>query len=160
MINVLRMRARALAASAAVATLCSLGTTAQAQGRAGFRLGMNLDSDDALVGAQLVAPLTPQWSFYPSLDVYLPENGSLIGLNIDIKHVLTTAGGPRIFLGGGLNLLRASNGGASNTDTGADVFFGLEGRRSSVRPFGEVRLLLHDNTSLQLVGGLNFVLGR
>ena len=49
-------------------------------------------------------------------------------------------------------------GGASNTDTGGNLFFGLESRLGAAHPFFEVRGLLHDQSSVQLVGGLNFTL--
>jgi hypothetical protein len=47
----------------------------------------------------------------------------------------------------------------SNTDLGANIFFGIESRVGRVHPFGEARVKLHDGSRFQLIGGLNFVLG-
>lgn len=124
----------------------------------GVRLGTNFDSNDMLIGAHLSVPIATHLEFYPSLDVYLPDNGSLLGLNFDVKYVLGPPDVPRFYVGGGLNVLRASAGGTSNTDTGANLLFGLESRIGNSHPFGEFRVLLHDNTSTQLVVGLNFTM--
>jgi hypothetical protein len=157
-----RMYARRFAAWTLAATLCAIpAASARAQNAyAGPRLGVNLDSDDLLVGAQLALSMAPSWTFYPSIEVYLPDAGSLIGINVDFKYLLPARSAPRPYVGGGINVLRASFGGSSDTDTGASFFFGIQGRQRKVRPFGEVRLLLHDNTSIQFTGGLNFALGR
>jgi hypothetical protein len=126
----------------------------------GARLGTNFDSNEMLIGAQVSIPISTQLELYPSLDVYLPDNGSLLGLNFDVKYLLGSHDVPGFYFGGGLNVLRASAGGTSNTDTGANLLFGLESRRGNVHPFGEFRVLLHDNTSTQLVVGVNFTMNR
>jgi len=132
---------------------------AQAQrAHLGFRAGYNFDRNDALVGAQVLMPLSRQAELYPSFDYYLTDGGgSMVGFNLDLK--VRNLGRQSVFyVGGGLSLLRASAGGASNTDTGGNLFFGLESRLGAAHPFFEVRGLLHDQSSVQLVGGLNFTL--
>ena len=56
--------------------------------------------------------------------------------------------------GGGLNLLRGN--GAS--DTGWDLFAGLESRRAIVHPYVEARWLFHNGNAFQANAGLNFTL--
>jgi hypothetical protein len=117
----------------------------------GIRAGVDLDRDDALIGAQLTVPLGGRVELYPSFDYYFVESGSLVGLSIDLKFRAVGGVAP-LYLGGGLNFLRNGGGG----DTGADLFAGLEGRGGAVHPFLEFRVLLHDNTSSQLMVGLNW----
>ena len=62
------------------------------------------------------------------------------------------------YLGGGLNVLRRSIASNSANSTGANIFFGIESRSGMVHPFAEARLLVHDQSSVLLVAGLNFTL--
>ena len=120
----------------------------------GFHSGVDFDRDDALLGAQLLLPLGRRAELYPSLDYYFTDGGSLVGLNVDIKFG-AVAGLRALYLGGGLGFLRGSDGAR---DTGANLFAGLEGRTGAVHPYLEFRVLLHDNTSSQLLLGLNWTL--
>lgn len=125
----------------------------------GFRAGYNFDRDDALLGGQIAIPVSSMVELYPSLDVYLADVGTVMGFNVDLK--LRSSGQPQasvLYFGGGLNMVNASAGGSSNMDTGGNLFVGLESRRGAAHPFFEVRGLLHEQSSVQLVGGLNFTL--
>jgi hypothetical protein len=68
-------------------------------------------------------------------------------------------GGPSVlYVGGGINFLRASAGGSADTDTGWDILFGLESRLGMTHPYVEGRVLNHSGSSFQLVAGLNLTL--
>jgi hypothetical protein len=123
----------------------------------GFRAGYNFDRDDAVVGGQVFIPIASMIELYPSVDYYLTDAGTVMGFNVDLKWRNQT---PRsaLYFGGGLNMLRASAGGASNVNTGGNLFAGLESRLGATHPFFEVRGLLHEQSSVQLVAGLNFTL--
>lgn len=123
----------------------------------GFHVGENFDMSEAVLGAQLHLPVGRQVEFYPSFDYYFVDGGSLVGFNADLKF-RQFSGGLELYLGGGLNILRASSGGASSTDTGANLFAGVESRFGAAHPFVELRGLLHDQSSVQLQGGINFTL--
>jgi hypothetical protein len=117
----------------------------------GVHGGYNLDSDDWLIGAQIHLPLSRSIELYPSFDYYFVNPGSLVGLNADLKF--RTPGAP-LYLGGGLNILRASG----SSDTGFDLFGGLETRYGRTHPYLELRGLFHNNTTVQLLFGLNLTL--
>lgn len=123
----------------------------------GFRAAYNFDRDDAAVGAQVQFPIASSVELYPSFDYYLTDGGSVTGFNVDLK--LRNPGQQSVFyIGGGLNMMRTSFGGASNMDTGGNLFVGLESRLGAMHPFFEVRGLLHEQSAVQLVGGLNFTI--
>jgi len=109
------------------------------------------------IGAQFHLPLGRQVEFYPSFDYYFSDPGSLVGFNVDLK-LRYPSRDLELYVGGGLNILRASFGGTSNTDTGGNVFAGLETRVGLAHPYFEVRGLLHDGSSVQLNAGINFTL--
>jgi hypothetical protein len=156
---------RLLLALVALATVVS---TAEAQRRArrgqalgllprpsvGFRIGYDFDATNAFLGGQLNVPVGRRWSFVPSAEFYLGETGTPYRLNVGLKHHPPTAYG-LFYFGGGFTLVHA--GGA--TDEGGNVFAGWEGRRARpFKPFVEAKLVFSDNTSFNVLGGLNFPL--
>lgn len=125
----------------------------------GPRVGYNFDTHDAFFSLGITAPLSPQLEFYPSVDIYTPETGSRVAYNADVRVRIPTAG-PDLYTGGGLNIMSRSVANRSNTDMGANLLVGMQGRRGWIHPFAEGRVLLHDNSAFQLSGGLNFTIGR
>ena len=122
----------------------------------GFRAGYNFDRDDALLGAQVLIPVASMVELYPSFDYYMTDAGSATGFNVDLK--VRTAGSSALYVGGGLNMMRIGGGGTSNMNTGGNLFVGLESRLGQTHPFFEVRGLLHEQSSVQIVGGFNFTI--
>ena len=155
------MRTRQIAHSAAVLLWAWLGTgvgvaRAEAQrSHIGPHAGYNFDFDEALIGAQAHLPLTRSVELYPSFDYYFVDGGKLLGFNGDLKF--RAPGGP-LYFGGGVNVPRATSGGNSSSETGINLFGGFETRYGVTHPYLEARGLLHDNTSFQLLFGLNMTL--
>lgn len=149
-----------VAITLAVSVLLAASTaTAEAQrSHIGPHAGYNFDVDRALIGAQLLLPLGRSVELYPSFDYYFVDQGSLIGLSGDIKFRVPTGGPSVLYVGGGVNFLRASAGGTSETDTGWDILFGLESRLGMTHPYVEGRVLNHSSSAFQLVAGLNLTL--
>jgi hypothetical protein len=138
----------------AVALLvCAAGVTrAEAQrSHFGVRGGYNFDIEEGSIGAQLHLPLSSSIELYPSFDYYFVNTGNLLGISGDLKF--RTPGAP-LYFGGGLNVLT----GDGNSDTGFDLFGGLETRYGQTHPFVEARALIHDGSALQLLFGLNVTL--
>lgn len=131
---------------------------AQQRSHFGFHGGYNFDADDPLIGAQLLLPLASHVELYPSFDYYFTGGTSTLGLGVDLK--LRTSGSHLVFYGGGgLNILwEDAGGGTRASNTGGDLFGGLESRRGNVHPYAEFRVLLHGTSSSQIAAGLNFTL--
>ena len=87
----------------------------------GVRGGYNFDMEEGSIGAQLHLPLSSSIELYPSFDYYFVNTGNLLGISGDLKF--RTPGAP-VYFGGGLNVLT----GDGNSDTGFDLFGGLETR--------------------------------
>lgn len=142
-----------------VSLLLAIAGAARAQrSHFGIHGGYNFDADDPLIGAQLLLPVASHLELYPSFDYYFTGATSTLGLSVDLK--LRTHGTRTVLYGGGgLNILWEDAGaGTRSSDTGGDLFGGLESRRGNTHPYIELKLLLHDSTSLQLAAGLNFTL--
>jgi hypothetical protein len=135
----------------AVALLvCAAGVTRVEGQRShfGVRGGYNFDMEEGSIGAQLHLPLSASMELYPSFDYYFVNTGNLVGFSGDLKF--RTPGAP-LYFGGGVNVLS----GGGNSDTGFDLFGGVETRYGQTHPFIEARALIHDGSSLQLLFGLN-----
>jgi hypothetical protein len=125
----------------------------------GPRVSYNFDFEEVAIGAQVGIPLTSSLDFYPSLDIFLVDNGSLLGINADLKFRPGAVDMTPLYLGGGLNLSRRSFNDRSDTEPGLNLFAGLEGRSGGIRPFAELRAILADRSTVQLSGGVNFSFG-
>jgi len=151
------LTAVALVASPAAAQRRARAAAALERPSYGAHLGYNFDAKDLLLGAQLTYPITPRLALYPTFDYYFESGGTLWALNGDVKfHPPTRAG--YFYFGGGLNIMHASAGGASNTDTNLNLLAGLEGRRwRNPVPYAEAKLILgNGNSAFQIAGGVSW----
>lgn len=144
------MLRRILTAVVLLASVAAVERAAAQRAHFGVRGGYNFDAEDGLIGAQLHFPLSSSIEFYPSFDYYFAD-GDVLGFSGDLKF--RTPGTP-LYLGGGLNLLHSSG----NSDTGFDLFAGVETRYGQTHPFIEGRFLVHDNSSFQVLFGINMTL--
>lgn len=126
----------------------------------GPRIGYNFDVEEIALGAQFSAPLGDRFEFYPSLDYYFVDPGSLWGFNLDLKYRFSGESLDWAYIGGGLNILTADGYGTDDSEAGLNLFFGIESLKGWVHPFGEGRAILSDNSSFQIAAGLNFTLGQ
>jgi hypothetical protein len=126
----------------------------------GPHIGYNFDIEELALGAQFSVPILRHVEFYPSFDYYFVDDGSLWAVNADLKWRVAKDRPRWLYIGGGLDLMHASNNGNGNTDAGANLFVGAESLRGRIHPFVEFRAILADNSSVQLQGGLNITLGR
>ena len=151
-----------LIAVLAVSVMLGASSVAHAQERShlGPQLGYNFDAEAVVIGAQFSAPIGTHLEFYPSFNYFLVDVGTLWALNADLKFRVPAEGIDWLYFGGGVNLTGFSFSGSSNTEAGLNLLGGIESRRGNVHPFGEFRLTVGDGSSAQLVGGINFTLGR
>jgi hypothetical protein len=153
---------RAILGAGIVALLALPGVAAAQQQRShlGLRAGYNFDLEEPAIGGHFTVPIVRRLDFYPSLDVFLPDAGTRMLFNGDLKYRFSTPSAWEPYLGGGLNMFYRSVNGSSATDVGGNLLGGIETRVGNVHPFFEGRLVLQDDASFQLAGGLNITIGR
>lgn len=151
-----------LAVALAVGLTLGVSSAAQAQERSHFgpQVGYNFDYEAAVLGAQFTVPIARQLEFYPSFNYFFVDVGTVWAVNADLKYRLAVESVEWLYLGGGLNVTRTEVSSFSNTDAALNLLAGIESRRGNIHPFGELRLTVGDGSTVQLVGGLNFTLGR
>jgi hypothetical protein len=145
-----------------LAAVMLAGVTAGARAQSthlGARVGYNFDANDFLFSTNLSVPITNRVEFYPSLDIYTPERGTMLGFNGDVKVRFPVTPGPHFYFGGGLGVLNRTINDFSDNTVGANLLMGLESRSGWVHPFFEGRVLLYDQSTFQAIGGLNFTIG-
>ena len=143
--------------------LAALVGTARAQTHSlhiGPRVSYQFDLEKLGIGAQFSAPIAKHLEFYPSFDYFFVDNGSVWGLNVDLKYRLAKPTVQWLYLGTGLNLFRSGAGSVHNTDAGLNLFGGVESLKGRIHPFGEFRLTVGNGSTGQIAGGLNFTLGH
>lgn len=145
--------AAVLAALAAPAAHAQVGTN-----HIGPRIGYNIDAEVLTLGGQFSVPIGRRLEFYPSADIHLVDDGSMFGVNIDLKYRVPAQGMQWLYLGTGLGIIRRSIGDFSDSDIGLNLFAGVESLSGRIHPFGEIRFLVADGSQAQIVGGLNFTL--
>lgn len=140
----------------------TLAGTAQAQTNRlhiGPRLSYQFDLEKIGLGAQFSVPVANRLEFYPSFDYFFVDDGSFWHLNADLKYRIAQATINWLYVGGGLNIARASNGG-SDTNAGLNLFAGAESLKGRIHPFAEFRFTAGDGSTAQISAGLNFTFGR
>ena len=153
------MTTRIKAALLTVALTACVSAVAGAQtsrSHLGPHVAYNFDYQKWGVGGQLSVPVAHHLEFYPSADYWLVSGGSLWGLNADLKYRLTGAGWSWLYVGSGLNI--TTGGGSSQT--GLNLFAGIESLRGQVHPYAEFRGIVNGASTTQISAGLNFTLGR
>lgn len=126
----------------------------------GPRISYQFDLEEVGLGVQVGVPVARHLEFYPSFDYFFVDPGSFWNLNADLKYRLEGQGLNWLYLGTGVNIARASAGGASNTDAGLNLFAGVESLKGRVHPFGEFRFTVGDGSTAMIAAGLNFTLGH
>lgn len=158
------MTSRVRALAVALVLLGGVSVAAEAQSSAlhfGPRIGYNFDAEEFTLGVHFLKPLTNAIAFYPSVDYFLVDGVTLLGLNADLRYQVPAQNLEWLYLGAGLNLLYASADGESDTDAGLNLIGGFQPAGASrIKPFAEGRLRLGDGSSFAVFGGLQIPLGR
>jgi len=157
----MRMQLLARTVLFGVVASISAGTVVGAQEpttNVGVRGGYTFDTEEMLLSANLVVPMTSRAEFYPSVDVYAPERGSRIGFNGDFKIYFPKLG--RFVYGGfGAGVISTTVGDSSHTELGGNLLLGLEARIGWFHPYAEGRAIRRDQTHFQLFAGFNISRG-
>ena len=156
------MKAVVRTAGIALALLAAGSLPAGAQTKAmhiGPQIAYDFDVEEIGIGGQFSAPLMRRLEFYPSIMYYFVDPGSFWNVNADLKWRVAADRPNWLYVGGGLNLARASAGGESDTDAGLNLLAGAESLKGRIHPFAEARLVLSDGSRFQLGVGLNITIG-
>lgn len=149
----------ALAVSVLAATMVMI---VPAPGRAGVdtdvRAGVFSRADAVGVGAGLLAPIgdrRDRWYANPNAEIAVGSD-NMYSLNGDFHYDVSQQRTTSLWLGAGPAVIIEDHNGNRNTDLGMNLLAGVGKSRGSVRPFGQIKGVVADNSGVALVGGLRF----
>jgi hypothetical protein len=160
-------RNRFIVAAAALAALTAFSAPAPAVGQVDFgvRGGVYTDAGEGFIGAEVLMPVTGQWFFNPNAEFVFVDPGSLWTLNGDFHYDFAREGNVTFWAGGGPAIIfrdfdddgrRGRRDDDEETDFGANLLAGVGLVRGGVRPYGQVKVILSDDTEAVLAVGLRF----
>jgi hypothetical protein len=141
---------------------CAYAPSARAEGGIGPHLGINFDGDTVFLGLGGRADIARvadnvQLQIDPSLAYYFVDNASLFHLAVSFPFEFRIQDSVlRPFTGAGLSLFWAHRNDDGDLHARLNILGGLAFALESVKPFFELRLLLGDGSSFELLGGVFF----
>jgi hypothetical protein len=108
-----------------------------------------------------VPSLNPNLAIVPNFIYYFPEFIDAFEINGDaVYRFVVSADSPVIpWAMAGLNVMRFSAGGASNTEIGLNLGGGVDFTAGSLTPFAGAKFEIQDGTGFVIFGGLGFAVG-
>jgi len=164
----LRKRPKILATAAFAALACLVflaPAPAEAQIDLDLRAGLYTDVEEAFVGFGILTPVTDRWFFNPNVEYVFVDPGSLWTLNGDFHYDFAQSGNMTFWAGAGPAIIfrdfdddgrRGRRDDDNETDFGANLLAGVGAVRGAVRPYGQVKVILSDETEAVLAFGVRF----
>ncbi len=143
----------------AVTVLVTLQSPARAETDVDLRAGFYTDADAFALGGGLLTAIGSHrgWYFNPNLELAMPDGGSVLSLNADVHYDFPSGGSLSPYLGAGPALVRFSpDRGDASTDLGLNMFAGIAGMSSGVRPFLQLKGVVASGSEVSLMGGIRF----
>ncbi len=127
----------------------------------GVRGGTYSDAEKPFLGAEALFEIgsTRHWFGNPNLEHAFADNGDLTAVSFDF-HYDFPAGRPyTIWAGAGPTLIlrdRNAPGSVRDTDAGVNLVFGVGAKSGDVRPYGQMKVVVSDNSEAVLGIGVRF----
>ena len=129
-----------------------------------LRAGIYTDGSDGFLGGGVLWDLGQRgaWMANPNLEYVFVDNGDLLTLNGDVHYDLKVDAPFAVWVGGGPAILFADADDGddgdddSETDVGLNLLAGIGAKEGNVRPFGQVKLIISDESQLVFGFGLRF----
>ena len=127
------------------------------------RAGAYTDAEAAMIGGGVLFDLekSQHWFFNPNAELVFPDEGDLMTLNGDFHYDFASSKNVSYWVGAGPALLFSDDDNDfgddnDNTDFGANLLAGLGAEHGNIRPFGQLKLTLADDSEAVLLFGIRF----
>lgn len=127
----------------------------------GVRGGAYTDAEEPFLGAEALFGLgsTKHWFGNPNIEHAFIENGDLTAFSLDFHYDFPTGRPYTIWAGAGPTVIfndRNVPGNDDQTDAGMNVLFGVGSTKGDVRPYGQMKVVVADDTQAVLGAGIRF----
>ena len=129
----------------------------------GVRTGYYTDVEEAFLGLEALYQIGDSpWMFNPNVEYVFVENGDLWSLAADVHYDfdvdmeaidIYAGGGPALLFG---EFERGNAEDVDDTDFALDLIAGAAAKRGGVRPYGQIKVIISDETEVALQVGLRF----
>jgi hypothetical protein len=155
-----RFVARALLFTTACALAGALSVTpGLAKTDFGVRGGAYSDIEEPFLGAEALFGVgsSRQWFGNPNLEHAFADSGDLTTVSFDFHYDFPSGQPYTIWAGGGPTMIFRDRTGASNTtDPGVNLLMGIGAKNGDVRPYGQVKVIVADDSEAVLGVGVRF----
>jgi len=147
------------------ATLTFAGALSIAPGHAGTDFGVRggaySDSENPFLGAEALFEVgtTKRWFGNPNLEHAFADSGDLTTVSFDFHYDFPSGRPYTVWAGAGPTLIfRDKNrpGNSGGTDPGMNLVFGLGAKKGDVRPYGQMKVIVSDNSEAAVGVGVRF----
>jgi hypothetical protein len=126
----------------------------------GVRGGAYTDAEEPFLGAEALFGIgtTKRWFGNPNIEHAFVEEG-LTALSLDFHYDFPTGKPYTIWAGAGPTMIFRDRNVAGNdgeTDAGMNLVFGVGATKGDVRPYGQMKLIVSDDTQAVLGAGVRF----
>ena len=136
-------------------------SSVQARPDFGLRGGAYSDEEDAFLGAEALFSLDQDKHWYgnPNVEHAFVDNGDLTSVSFDFHYDFVEHQPYSLWAGAGPTVLFKDGEayeGQDSTDPGVNLLFGVGDEKGEVRPYGQVKVILADDTEAVLAVGVRF----
>ena len=136
-------------------------TPAQAKTDFGVRGGTYSQADEPFFGAEALFGLgtAEHWQGNPNLEHAFMDSGDLTTVSFDFHYDFPSGAPYSIWAGAGPTLIfrdRNFPGSQRDTDPGVNLLFGIGAKKGDVRPYGQMKVVVSDNSEAVLGVGVRF----
>jgi len=152
------LRALSLAGTLLIASLLSsVSRVTAGEVDLGIRGGVYPDEEQPFLGGEVLFGMDQgkRWCGNPNVEHVFLDNGGLTAYSFDFHYDFPSGAPYTIWAGAGPTLIhrdRGLPGDPATTDAGANLVFGLGATKGSVRPYGQLKVVVADDS--QAVAGL------
>ncbi len=141
-----------------ILALAAFALPAWAHTEGDLRAGFHTDQEAVAVGGGILAGVgdSHRWKFNPNVEVAFADEDDGLSVNGDFRYDVTRDKDVAFWMGAGPALLVNDFADDSNTDVGLNLLTGVGASNGDVRPFGQLRGVVADNSEVVLSGGIHF----
>lgn len=114
------------------------------------------EAEGPFVGGGALVGLGNNWFANPNLEVAFGDEIDYLTVNGDFHYDFETSGNLTFWFGGGLAIVQTDGPFEDDTNLGLNALFGVGAKKGRVRPFGQAKLIISDETEFVLMGGIRF----
>lgn len=125
----------------------------------GVRGGVYADEEDLFVGGEAMWGVGRAWRFNPNLEIVFVEQADVMTLNADFQRSVYDRGDLEIWAGAGPAIVFADRDfprQEDEADLGVNLTLGAGAPRGDLKPYGQVKILLSDDSQAVFAFGVRF----